>query len=63
MYKRRQIIGKSPQSLEDIGTVQNSSQFLLAPMGALGPGSAHARTSAQAPINTSEQISAHFCTK
>jgi hypothetical protein len=27
-------------------------------MGALAPGSAHARPSAQAPINTSEKISA-----
>ena len=40
-------------------------KFPLAPMGVLAPGSAHARPSAQPPINTSGNISAHvfgfFC--
>ena len=36
------------------------NKFPLAPMGALAPGSAHARPSAQAPINTSGNFSLHM---
>ena len=34
-------------------------KFPLAPMGVLAPGSAHARPSAQPPIDTSGNVSAH----
>ena len=34
--------------------------FPLAPMGVLAPGSAHARPSAQPPIDTSGNLSAHM---
>jgi hypothetical protein len=35
-------------------------KFLLAPMGALTPGSVHARPSARPPINTSGNLPAHM---
>ena len=38
---------------------QQKTKFPLAPLGVLAPGSAHARTSAQPPINTSRIFSAH----
>ena len=38
-------------------------KFPLAPMGVLAPGSAHARPSAQPPINTSRNFSAHLSAK
>ena len=38
----------------------NEDKFPLAPMGFLTPGSAHARPSAQPPINTSGNFPAHM---
>jgi hypothetical protein len=35
---------------------ERRNKFLLVPTGVLSPGSAHARPSAQPPIDTSEQI-------
>ena len=37
--------------------MQNREQFPLAPVGVLAPGSAHARPSAQPPIDTSGDFS------
>jgi hypothetical protein len=44
-------------SAKDENDEQLLSKFPLAPMGALAPGSAHARPSAQAPIDTSGILS------
>ena len=45
-------------STKDSCGAVKSMEFPLAPMGALAPGSAHARPSAQAPIDTSGNFSA-----
>jgi hypothetical protein len=37
----------------ELACYDTKQEFLLAPMGALAPGSVHARPSAQAPIDTS----------
>ena len=39
---------------------KEKGKFPLAPMGVLAPGSAHARPSAQPPVNTSGNLSAHM---
>ena len=44
--------------LMDKNTRQNRLKFPIAPMGVLAPGSAHARPSAQPPIDTSGNFSA-----
>ena len=41
----------------------SSERFVLAPMGAIAPGSANARPSAQAPIDTSRNFSAQVSGK
>jgi hypothetical protein len=43
----------------DHAHVVNVNQFPLTPMGVLAPGSAHARPSAQPPIDVSGYFSAH----
>ena len=41
-------------------SVSTDSNFPLAPMGVLAPGSAHARPSARPPIDTSGNFSVHM---
>ena len=46
------------QSKGNANHIKCVNKFPLAPMGALAPGSAHARPSAQAPIDTKGNFSA-----
>ena len=43
-----------------LSTTMNDVEFPLAPMGVLAHGSAHARPSAEPPIDTSGNFSAHM---
>ena len=56
-------LAKLGYGLEQSPTVmvgEKQQQFPIAPMGVLAPGSAHARPSAQPPIDTSGNFSAHM---
>jgi hypothetical protein len=56
------IKGGGPLNLKSQGWLDNINEwtkFPLAPMGVLTPGSAHARTSARPPIDTSGNFPAH----
>ena len=44
----------------ELSSLKTYIKFLLAPMGVLAPGSAHARPPARPPIDTSGNFSAHM---
>jgi hypothetical protein len=59
-WKKMTNVEKCWKTLKNTeNTSKNTWQFPLAPMGVLAPGSAHAKPSAQLPIDTSRNFSAH----